>query len=85
MYGMVQSTFDAFLTINSISTSVGNSDFMFAFFRNACHTNPGADKKYAGSSSYISMHLLPKLSKLPLITVYHSARIDHDTLLTLIC
>ena len=32
------------------------------FFKQAFHANPGADKKRAGSSSYISMHLFLKFS-----------------------
>ena len=32
------------------------------FFKRACHANPGADKKRAGSSSYISVHLFQKFS-----------------------
>ena len=46
-----------FSTINSISTSVNNSNFTFVLFKHACHANPGADKKWAGSSLYISIHL----------------------------
>ena len=41
--------------INSMSTSVSNSTFTFVFFKHACHANPGADRKCAGSNSYISM------------------------------
>ena len=37
------------LSVNSNSTSV--------FFKHACHACPGADKMWAGSSLYISMHL----------------------------
>ena len=37
--------------------SVDNSDFTFVFFKQACHANPGADKKQEGSCSYISIHL----------------------------
>ena len=47
-------------TINIISTSVSSSNFTSDFFRNVCHANPGADKSYAASSSYISMNLLQK-------------------------
>ena len=32
-------------TINNISQSVNNSNFIFVFFKNACHANPGNDKK----------------------------------------
>ena len=44
--------------INSMSMSVSNSKFTVVFFfKDACHANPGADKKFVGSSSYISMHV----------------------------
>ena len=44
-------------TINNISRSVNNSNFTPVFFKQACHTNPAADKKWEGSSLYISIHL----------------------------
>ena len=44
-------------TINSRSISVDNSNFTPVIFEPACHANPGADTKWAGSSSYISVHL----------------------------
>ena len=31
-------------------------------FKQACHANPGADTKYTGSSSYISLHIALKFS-----------------------
>ena len=49
-------------TIITISLSVNNSNFTSVVFKQACHDNPGADKKYAGSSSYISKHLFLKFS-----------------------
>ena len=48
--------------IISMSLSVNNSNSTLVFFKHACHANPGADKKWAGSSSYISMHLSLKFS-----------------------
>ena len=51
-----------FSTINSISISVNNSNFTFVFFKHACHANAGADKKWAGSSPYIPIHLFLKFS-----------------------
>ena len=51
-----------FSTITSISLSVNNSNSTSVFFRHACHANPGADRKCAGSSRYISMHLSLKFS-----------------------
>ena len=52
-----------FSTIDNISLSVDNSNFTPAFFKQACHANPGADKKWAGSSPYISIHLSLKFYK----------------------
>ena len=40
-----------FSTISSISISVSNSNFTPVFFKQACHANLGAVKKWAGSSS----------------------------------
>ena len=51
-----------FLTINNISLSVNNSNFTPVFFTQVYHANPGADKKLAGSSSYISIHFFLKFS-----------------------
>ena len=51
-----------FSTINNISKSVNNSNLVPIFFKQACHANPGADKKRAGSSLYISIHLFLKYS-----------------------
>ena len=45
-----------FSTINNISTLVNNSNFIPVFFQQAFHANPGADRKIAESSSYISIH-----------------------------
>ena len=42
--------------------SVSNSNSTPVFFRHACHANPGAVKKLAGSISYIPMYLSLKLS-----------------------
>ena len=52
-----------FPTIRSISIFVNKSNSTFFFFNYACHANPGADKKGAGSSSYISVYLSLKFSK----------------------
>ena len=51
-----------FSTINNISISVKISSFILVYFKAAFHTNPGAEKNFAGSSSYISMHILLKFS-----------------------
>ena len=44
--------------------------------RRTSHANLDTDKKFAGSSSYISIHLLRNLLN---IIMYHSACVDHDT------
>ena len=49
-----------FSIINNISILLNNSNSTSSFFKNACHANPRADKKWAGSSSYISIHLFLK-------------------------
>ena len=36
-------------TINSISTSVNDSNFTSVFFKAACHGNPGAERNFPGS------------------------------------
>ena len=51
-------------TINSISMSVNNSKFTPVFLKQACHAYPDADKEWAGSSSYISIHLSLKFSNI---------------------
>ena len=51
-----------FSNIINISLFVNNSNFTPVFFKQACFANPGADKKWAGSSSYILIHLFLKFS-----------------------
>ena len=51
-----------FSTINNISISVNNYNSTPVFFKQVCHANPGADKKWAGSRSKNSIHLFPKFS-----------------------
>ena len=51
-----------FSTINNKSVSVNNSNSTSIYFKHAFHANPGADKKRAGSSWYIKIHLLRKPS-----------------------
>ena len=51
-----------FSNIFNMSLSVNNSNSTPAFFKHACHANPGTVKKLAGSSSYIPMYLSLKLS-----------------------
>ena len=46
-----------FSTINNL-ISIISSNFTPAFFKQACHANPSADRNWAGSSSYISIHLI---------------------------
>ena len=42
-----------FSNIINISLFVNSSNFTSVFFKQAYHANPGIDKKWAGSSSYI--------------------------------
>ena len=42
--------------------SVNSFKFTLVFFNAACYTNPGAVRKRAGSSSYISRHIFRKFS-----------------------
>ena len=51
-----------FSNIFNMPLSVSNSNSTPVFFRHACHANPGAVKKLAGSISYIPMYLSLKLS-----------------------
>ena len=44
--------------------SVNNSSSTSVFFKQACHANPGADKKLEGSSPYISIHLSLNFQKI---------------------
>ena len=48
-----------FSTINIISISVKIGNFNFVFFKAAWHANPGAQRNFAGSTSYISRHKFP--------------------------
>ena len=57
------------------------SNFTSAFFMNGCHANPGADKKYTASSSYISMQFLRKFSN---SSANSSDLHDHNTHLNFI-
>ena len=50
------------LSFLTASLSVINSNSILVFFKHAFHANPGALKKRAGSSSYLSMHLSLKFS-----------------------
>ena len=42
--------------------SVKRSNFTLVFFKAACHANPGAERNFAGSSSYISTQIFQKFS-----------------------
>ena len=44
-------------TISNISISVKRSNFTLVFFKAACRANPGAERNFAGSSSYILRHI----------------------------
>lgn len=56
MHCITYSASDSFFTICSISILVNNSNSILVFFKYACHTNPGTDKYWARSSSYVSMY-----------------------------
>ena len=45
---------------NKISILVNNSNSTSVFFKQTCYANPGVDKKWVESSSYISIHLFLK-------------------------
>ena len=52
-------------TVSNMSISVKRSNFTLVFFKAACHANPGAERNFAGSSSYISRHIyISKVLKL---------------------
>ena len=40
-----------------MSQAVNNSNLISVFFKQVYHANLGAEKKYTGSSSYISRHI----------------------------
>ena len=44
----------------------------------ACHANPGANKKLAGSSPYISIHLSLKFSNTSQAITYYIEHTNHD-------
>ena len=60
------------------STSVNNSNSTSVLFKHACHVNPGADKKSAGSSSYTSIHMFLKFQIHLQAIMYHSGHTNHD-------
>ena len=51
------STSDTFFTINNKSISVKRSNFISVFLKAAYHAIPGAVRKRAWSSLYISRHI----------------------------
>ena len=61
-----------FSTINYILISINDSNFTPVIFKQACHADPGADKKWTGSISYISIHL--HLQGI----MYHFNHINHE-------
>ena len=62
MHGMTHWSSNSLSTINNISTSVNNSHLISVFLKQGSHPNPGPDKKGAGSSSYILIHLFLNFS-----------------------
>ena len=67
-----------FSIINNISISVTNSNFISVIFKQACHTNPGADKKCARLSLYSLRHIFLKLSNTSGVIMYHFGHIGYD-------
>ena len=65
MNSMAYSTFDTLFTINSISISFNRSNFTLAFFKAAYYANPGVERKWARSRSYISRYIFWKLLNTP--------------------
>ena len=59
---MTYSTSNSFFNRQQISISINTSNLIPVSFKQACHANPGANKKGAGSSLYISIHLFLKFS-----------------------
>ena len=52
---------------------------LLSSLKQACHANPDAEKKWAGSSSYISIHLFLKFSSINLQAImYHFEHTDND-------
>ena len=45
-----------------MSITVTRFNFTFVFLKAACHANPGAEKRFAGSSSYILRHIFLEFS-----------------------
>ena len=68
-----------FSTINNISISVKRSNFILVFLEAACHANPCAVRKRAGSSLYISRNIFPKFSNTSTNNNYRLEHINHDS------
>ena len=51
-----------FSAINFVWISIDSSGLTFVFCRTVCHDNLGAERNWAGSGSYVSMHLFWKFS-----------------------
>ena len=43
-----------------MSISLKRSNFTLVFFKAASHANPGAERNFERSSSYILIHIFPK-------------------------
>ena len=46
-----------FSIINNILISIKRSNFTFVFLKVAYHANQGAERNFAGSSSYVLIHI----------------------------
>ena len=51
-----------FSTLNNISISVERYNFTLVFFKAAYHANPGAERNFAESFSYILRYIFRKFS-----------------------
>ena len=48
--------------INNISISIRRSNFTLVFFKAGYHANPGTERNFARSGSYILIHIFLKFS-----------------------
>ena len=67
----------SFSAINNVSVLFNNCNSTIVFLQQACHANPGADKKWAESSSYNSIRLFLKFSIHLQVIMYHFEHTCH--------
>ena len=63
MYFMIYSSPDSFSTINDILILVNNSNCVSAFYKHACHTNSGSNKKMSRIKFIYFNTFIPKVFK----------------------